>query len=985
MPPETVHLSDLLTHDAFVRSLARSLVYDSSTADDVAQEAWLSALQNPPHDGGSIKSWFATVVRNFSSKSRRGSVRRAIRERAHVRDEIAPSTAEILEREAVRRRVVEQVVSLDEPYRTVVLLRYFDHLPPRDIARKLQIPVETVRTRLKRALIQLRERLDEQHSGSRVAWCGPLSALAVIDITVRTKVIASAAAAVFLVSAFLGIVYFTPPPDVAAENLKYPIAGADAGGSNAIATKVDRVPAGPSAEAAGVSTAQANVKDAARAIPGTLRVQILWGDDNTPAAGVFATVSDSNYNSDPYLRARRYQTGSDGSFIIEGVGNNNMTIHADRGGYANVSTAPGRKSEIVVTIPPGMSVEGRVVDEQGSVVANAQIFLSEQLFDCDAHQVASSSADGKFTIRSVRNDALIGARAAGHGPSNLYTLRGKAGAKRNITLTLRGRGGSAGGQVINYKNQPVANAIVRIGGDAVRMLTFDEREPFGLRMRTDVNGKFHFAGVGAGSHSVAVRAPDFALSTQQIDVGANANCELKIQLEASAFVEGKILKEDGSPAENVNVFISFNKLTPGLDPLETVRVVTKEDGNYRMEGIILGLVDIQAIHNENGRASGKLQIAAGAPTRWDAKLTTDPKIKGKVIDSAGAPLKGWIVEADPGFFDPQVLIGNISETNAAGEFAFKNCYERAHTLAVRPPGPSRAPSATRANVVPGAEEVILQIPDDARPTARIVGNLVDASGKGVEDAIIIIWQVGVGGSEPIVPTSQGRFRLGPLVPGTYRIEIRPKDYPVIYIPDRFVKANETWDTGVVRIEPPGKLHAEIAFERNINLQNAGAPKLQMWIEGAGGALLGRGEPVRVLQTSPLITVASEPLAPGEYIFIVSGAGVATAATPFRVAAGGESRVSVVLKEGVSRTLKIVPAAGGMARAVRVTVAEDGGGIVYDTKLIHQNIGDAFQLTIGLAAGNYTVVAEGRDGARAEGNIKVTDLSVANETIELAFQ
>ena len=59
---------------------------------------------------------------------------------------------EIVARLETQRRVVDAVMALDEPYRTVVVYRYFDDLPPKEIAARLGVPVGTVKTRLKRAL-----------------------------------------------------------------------------------------------------------------------------------------------------------------------------------------------------------------------------------------------------------------------------------------------------------------------------------------------------------------------------------------------------------------------------------------------------------------------------------------------------------------------------------------------------------------------------------------------------------------------------------------------------------------------------------------------------------------------------------------------------------------------------------------------------------------------------------------------------------------
>jgi RNA polymerase sigma-70 factor (ECF subfamily) len=62
----------------------------------------------------------------------------------------------------VQRAVVDAVLALPEPCRVAVLLRFFDELPPREIAERVGAPVETVRTRIKRGIELLRTRLAGQ-------------------------------------------------------------------------------------------------------------------------------------------------------------------------------------------------------------------------------------------------------------------------------------------------------------------------------------------------------------------------------------------------------------------------------------------------------------------------------------------------------------------------------------------------------------------------------------------------------------------------------------------------------------------------------------------------------------------------------------------------------------------------------------------------------------------------------------------------------
>jgi hypothetical protein len=66
--------------------------------------------------------------------------------------------------------VLDALTTLPADAAHVLCLRYFDDLPPREIAARLGVPVETVRTRTRRALARLRDELDCRHGGDRAAW-----------------------------------------------------------------------------------------------------------------------------------------------------------------------------------------------------------------------------------------------------------------------------------------------------------------------------------------------------------------------------------------------------------------------------------------------------------------------------------------------------------------------------------------------------------------------------------------------------------------------------------------------------------------------------------------------------------------------------------------------------------------------------------------------------------------------------------------------
>ncbi|MCB9892698.1 MAG: sigma-70 family RNA polymerase sigma factor [Planctomycetes bacterium] len=171
-PPLTVEIEvDALQNSlAGIRLLVRSLLFDPERVDDVVQEVWVAALENAPRQRESVRAWVRTVAQRVIHRENARARNRRQREALSARSEALPSTAAFVERESVRAQVVQALLSLDEPYRTAIRLRYFEEYSIPRIARVLDVPRETVRTRLKRGLKKLRWRLDDLHDGDRRRW-----------------------------------------------------------------------------------------------------------------------------------------------------------------------------------------------------------------------------------------------------------------------------------------------------------------------------------------------------------------------------------------------------------------------------------------------------------------------------------------------------------------------------------------------------------------------------------------------------------------------------------------------------------------------------------------------------------------------------------------------------------------------------------------------------------------------------------------------
>lgn len=162
-------VEELLHNADWVNRVARSLVYDRGLADDVAQETWLAALQAQPRQIRNPRGWLGGVARNISQGMLRSKARRDVRERAAAKPEASFDSEEVTERAALQRRVADLVLELEEPFRSTLLLRFFDGLSPREVAQRMEVPVDTVYSRQHRALAQIRQKLDREF-GDRKTW-----------------------------------------------------------------------------------------------------------------------------------------------------------------------------------------------------------------------------------------------------------------------------------------------------------------------------------------------------------------------------------------------------------------------------------------------------------------------------------------------------------------------------------------------------------------------------------------------------------------------------------------------------------------------------------------------------------------------------------------------------------------------------------------------------------------------------------------------
>ncbi|MFT7487200.1 MAG: RNA polymerase sigma factor (sigma-70 family), partial [Candidatus Paceibacteria bacterium] len=210
----TLRIEELLQHSDWVNSLAHKLVVDSASADDLVQDTWVVALRRPPTHAQNLRGWLGRVVTSLAQSTWRAESRRGAREQATARHEAMPSTEQLVHEASMSRELVDGVLGLSEPFKTVLLLRYFRDMTPTEIAQELGRPLPTVKTQLQRGIEKLRDCFDETYV-DRDSWCTALLPLALAGapvVATMVPLIPAAAALIGLtMAAGVGIKSFSGP------------------------------------------------------------------------------------------------------------------------------------------------------------------------------------------------------------------------------------------------------------------------------------------------------------------------------------------------------------------------------------------------------------------------------------------------------------------------------------------------------------------------------------------------------------------------------------------------------------------------------------------------------------------------------------------------------------------------------------------------------------------------------------------------------
>ena len=164
-------------HDAFaifydatsrtVFGIILRVLRDRAQAEEVTQEVYLEAWRMAARydeKQGKASAWVNTIAHRRAVDRVRSVERSVARDQRHAEGELGISTPDVSDVVIARdqgERVRRALAELPEKQRTALSLAYFDGCTQREVAEIMNIPLGTVKTRMRDAMRKLRNHLEE--------------------------------------------------------------------------------------------------------------------------------------------------------------------------------------------------------------------------------------------------------------------------------------------------------------------------------------------------------------------------------------------------------------------------------------------------------------------------------------------------------------------------------------------------------------------------------------------------------------------------------------------------------------------------------------------------------------------------------------------------------------------------------------------------------------------------------------------------------
>ncbi|MBL8898130.1 MAG: carboxypeptidase regulatory-like domain-containing protein [Planctomycetes bacterium] len=555
-------------------------------------------------------------------------------------------------------------------------------------------------------------------------------------------------------------------------------------------------------------------------------LDVVWEPERTPAADIELELHCA---AEGFSAAPRFlRSDAQGQARWSDLPAGSCTVRSQLGGWLELELTAGEETRARFALEVGPTIAGRVIDDAGLPVADAEIWLGAEGHPMIGGVVARSLSNGSFTLRTASDSLCVGARKAGYRVSSVVDIDARAHAAAEVELVLT-RGAAALVGRVRAKGEPLAGAAIVVG--SARHTTIDRDaagrfrfEASALETRSAADGSFAIEGLAPGTHEVRVRAAGQAAWLATRELALDERATLEIELAPEAVLQGRVVSSAGEPLAGAWIR-SGHERHRILHRARLFVAQSDAQGFFRIGELPAGEGEFEAELHGFAPQRARFHLHAGATTEWNLRLGAGPALRGRVVDEHDAPLVGWQVHLFRAARGEAVISQSI-DTDESGRFAFAGLGDVEHQLQIFDPAARPLhPSLVRPQLRPSEAELRFVIAPEARASARVIGRLVDASGAPAVGAEIFVETTE---EQPIgrqLANAEGRFELGPLRPGSYRAVAAGPSLPELRFPSLELELRETLDLGELRFAAPAEL--EVAIEIDDERERANV-RFELW-------------------------------------------------------------------------------------------------------------------------------------------------------------
>jgi hypothetical protein len=472
-------------------------------------------------------------------------------------------------------------------------------------------------------------------------------------------------------------------------------------------------------------------------------------------------------------QAPRYaRSGDDGVFRIEGVPSGKWIADAFVPGYLStggIELEAGRGVSELALVRGG-AITGRVLDGDGHPIAGATVRALTG--GANPTEISGEVDRDKLRRFSGRTAAPVPITPAGQAADPQLIARGELGVLVGPIPPIPPPGAQVAqiAQVTQAVDPSLAGEPPPLPGDPARASVWT----------TGADGTYRIVGLGRAKVSVLGAALGFAEARSRVVAiePGQVVAGVDLVLTPGTMIVGKVTDQHGAPVVGAQVTatpggsstdgpLSANAAAAGA-PLDAF---TDESGEYKL-GPVTGTVDLHATAYGHGEARRTLELAPvrgqkPGERREDLVLVVaDAAIAGILEDATGAPVAGAHLDVVGGASD-----GRHAVAAADGTFS----------IDLLPAGHIRL-HVDHPAYPPDDLDVVAESGHPATVRIRlplgggIEGALLDAA-SGAPIASVSITASGPNNGLAEAATDQaGRWKLGPLRPGRWRLQIKQPGY-----------------------------------------------------------------------------------------------------------------------------------------------------------------------------------------------------------------